>query len=669
MQIWLDIYSAAGSLLGGGPLASLTEFNATAVLSAAGSWSATLPAVDTRAASLLQPKRVALAYTWDPDGGTTFLGGGPIEDLRVRISGDNVPMLEVSGGDLLSELAQAVVPYGESSDGEATVRAAMPAGWTIVETDTLTLWKTRYAYESVLAAWVRASEQVGFHFRLAPSGATIRRLEFFDTPASSGVRATLHAQSPAIERNEMLCMIADISERYSSWDIANRAFVFGAGDWEAQLTLAYATEWPDGDPTSGGYTDSNGNTWTISLADSRIDCTSSQSTYGTLPVRVDAKDISPLSNSTADLQAAANALLRAALESMRYRVAPQYAYELEVGALRAPLLPGQTIWVEAKMMIDGERPINIDRELTALEVQSTWDQDGARKDKLTVGTGARLPLSDTGVIVGAIQAAAVMATYPQLSASVDTIAYSEPIDDDAGADFRFWLGNETAIVNQIYLRYRVDPLRSTAKSIGGSVTGEITLAGHTHDVTISSHTHDVPDHVHRVPIASVSAGTGIGARIVQSGSDTYIAGEDLGSTGWDQYVETDPDTGSTTSGSGGSSTPTSASGGGGTFDVDLSSALTLEYGIYEESGGNTYAASDLEWEVNGVPVTETPETLSDGWYALDLTSYVVDSDGLRPSQAANAVSVAIKVASHASKTCQVSAQIERRTVIQAISYV
>ena len=285
MQIWLNVYDNSGGLLGSGPLASLTEFTTTASLSAAGAWSATLPAVDVRAATLLQPKRVALAYGWDPDGGTMFLGGGPIEDLRVRISGDGVPMLEVSGGDLLSELAQVVVPFGETDDGEATVRAAMPGGWTIVETDALAAWSARYAYESVLAAWVRAADQVGFYFRLAPSGATLRRLELFDAVTSSGVRATLHAHSPAIERNELLCMIANISERHSSWDIANRAYCFGAGDWQAQLTLAYASLWPDGTSTLYGYTDPDGNTWTISTPDNRIDCTSSQATYGTLAVR------------------------------------------------------------------------------------------------------------------------------------------------------------------------------------------------------------------------------------------------------------------------------------------------------------------------------------------------------------------------------------------------
>lgn len=671
MDLWLDVYDTAGNLVGPGPLAALEQFKLSQKLNGAGAWSASMTALDNRAMTLLQPKRVVLAWTWAAGGGRQYLGGGVVEDLRVRVT-DGVPLLEASGGDLLRELAQAVVPYVESANGETTIRAAMPAGWTIVETDTLPTWTARYAYESVLAAWVRAAEQVGFLFRLAPSGATIRRLELFDTVTASGVRATLHAQAPAIERNDMLCLIRSLSESRSSWDIANRAYVFGAGDWAAQLTLAYATLWPDGGATSGGYTDADGNTWTINLAESRIDCTSSQTTYGTLPVRVDAKDISPLSNSTADLQAAANALLAAALQAMRWRVAPQYAYDLEVGALRQVLLPGQSIWVEARQMVDGERPVDIDRALTILAIDSTWDRDGVRVDKLTVATSTAMPRSDASVIVGAIQAAQVGMTYPQLSASVDTLVYSEPIDDDTGADLRFWLGEETATVNQVLLRFRVDPLRSTAKAIGGSASGTVDLPDHTHGVTTSNHTHTVSisSHTHGLTIYGMADPTTNGlARLVYFEPDNNRFTAAFG----------DSNDEATSTASGGSSTPTSSSGGGESLtsasggaavgvSVDISSALTIDYGIYVESGANTYAYSDLEWRVNGTLVTAGATALGSGWYSLDLTGYVVDAKGLRPAVAANVVAVAIKTASKVGKTCQVNAQIERRTVVQAIAY-
>jgi hypothetical protein len=102
--------------------------------------------------------------------------------------------------------------------------------------------------------------------------------------------------------------------------------------------------------------------------------------------------------------------------------------------------------------------------------------------------------------------------------------------------------------------------------------------------------------------------------------------------------------------------------------VDISSALTLDYGIFQEVAGNTYAYGDLQWTVNSTAVTEAPTSLGSGWYSLDLTDYVVASDGIRPAAAANTVAVSIKTASKTGKTVQVTVQIERRFAVQPIAY-
>jgi hypothetical protein len=701
MEIWLDIYDASGNLLGPGPVAAVRQLKLRSRLSAAGDWSATLSGLDTRAMELIQPRRMALAWTWHQDGGRRFLGGGPIHDIRARVD-EGAPGLEVSGGDLLYELADASIGYGETADAETTIRAAMPGGWTIVETDTLPVWGTRYNYESVLAAWAHGAAAAGFHFRLAPSGATLRRLQLLRTLTASGVLATANAGAPEIERNANACLIRQITESRSSIEIANRLYAFGAGQWDAQLTLLYATVWPDGSATSGGYTDDNGDTWTINLAESRIDCTSSQSAYGVAPRRMDIKSIAPLSNSTSDLQAAANALLRSALVAAINVTAPQYQYKLDVAGLRTPLLPGDTVRVEAVRYVDGERPIDIRRVLNVLEVETTYSEDGVRIDGLTVATATTAQAGDASILAQVIQAQAAIANLPQPGASLDTIAYTEPLDDDATADCPFWLGPEVTTISQVLLRYRVDPLRSTAKAIGGSASGtvdlpdhthgvttsnhthSVTTSNHTHSVTISSHTHGVPDHDHSITIAGGSAPTypiGFGAAGTSGGLVHNASGSDFA-------YPTDSDSGGTTSNSGGSSTPTSSSGGGESVtsasgggesvtsasggaavgvDVDISSALALEYGIFEESGANTYAYSDIEWLVNGTLVTDTPTSLGSGWYQLDVTGLLVDAGGLRPAAASNVATVRVKTASKVDKTCQVKAQIQLRTRIQAIS--
>lgn len=684
MQLWLDIYDTAGDLVGPGPVAAVRQFKQRSRLSAAGDWSATLSGLDVRAMELIQPRRTALAWGWHPDGGRLFLGGGPIQDIRVRVD-EGAPGLEVSGGDLLMELADATVGYGETSDAEATIRAAMPGGWTVVETDTLPVWATRYNYESVLAAWVHGAAAAGYHFRLAPASGVLRRLELFRTLASSGLMATANASAPDIVRNPDACLIREITETRNSAEIANRLYVFGAGQWDAQLTLLYATEWPDGDPTSGGYTDDAGNTWTINLAESRIDCTSSQTDWGIVPRRVDIKNVAPLSNSTADLQAAANALLRAAINAVAPVLAPQYEYKLQVAGLATGIAVGSTIRVDVLRYVDGERPIDIRRVLNVLEVESTWDEDGVRIDGLTVSTNTVQAAGDASILANAIQAQAVIANLPQPGPSLDTLSYTEPLDDDATADCPFWLGPEVTTISQAILRYRVDPLRSTAKAIGGTATGSVdlpdhshgvTTSNHTHSVTIASHTHGIPDHQHDLTIIGNGAGAltydiGFGAGGTAGGVRHNIDGSD-----W-EWV-TDSDSGSATSASGGSSTPTSSSGGGESItsadggaavgvEVDISSALAIEYGIFEESGANTYAYSDIEWLVNGVAVSGSPTSLGGGWYQYDITSLVVDADGLRPAAASNVATVRVKTASKVGKTVQVKAQIQLRTRIQAIS--
>lgn len=679
-MIWIDVYPpGGGSKLGPGPVTAVTGLESRSKLSAAGDWRITTVA-DARSA-LLQPGRVALIWgATGANGATEFLGGGPVEAVQQRIGENGVALLEVNGGDLLTELAFATAGYAETSDAKATLAAALPSGWTLIETDTLPAWSARYSHDSLLAAYVRAAGEVGFRFRLAPvNTGDVRRIEFLtETPASS-VRA---AQVNAAEiGSTAVCALRSLTQTQRSVEIVNRMYIYGAGNWATRGTLRLANAWPDGSALSGAYTDEYGNTWTVDVDESRIDCTSSQAAFGVRSGAVQFGSIAPLTNSTADMRSAANFLLRAALAQMAPLTAQQEAYALEVEALTAGLLPGDAILVDARHYVDGSAVLQVDRDLVVLEVVRSWQPGGLLRRRLTVATTAAMPASDGAAVAKLLQGTINAAALPQQAANVDTICASDALDDDASAAFRFWLGEETGQVFQVLLRFRVDPLRSTAKAIGGTASGsvdipdhthDVTVAAHTHSVTVPSHDHDIPDHEHRIGLSQGSGGRNVG---IYTGGGLYYEGTDEGVLS----VYTTSDSGSTTSDSGGGSTPTSSSGGGATvtsaaggaevgLEVDISNALELEYGIFEESGANTYAASDIAWTCNGDAVTETPAALVDGWYSLDLTEYVVDTDGVRPAAAANVVTAAIKVASHANKTCQVTVQIERRTSIQPIAY-
>lgn len=690
MRMWLDV-QVGTTTTGPGPVVQLARFSAAERLNQAGTWSALVPATDARAVDLLQPRRTVLAWGWI-DGVKRFLGGGVIQSLRVRIGDDGEAMLEVSGQDLLEEFNRA--PVGDVSieqPGGAYKLAdyiadGLPSGWSGgTLTGTPPSFVARFVYDTFLGGLAALADKFPIWFRRSTSGSNPRNLDIYLTlPSTVALYAVANADPIALESNKSMCLITEISEERHAADIVGRVIAFGAGNGDARLTMALATQWPNGASLTTNYIPASGITLNFNRAANNITNGNAQVTYGDLARAIAWKDIAPISNNTADLQAAANTLVAAGCQYLINHRLPVTAYSLSVVGVRQEIFPGDLVHVTARKFVDGETPINIDADLRVLEVRTEMDANGLRTTGLTVATVDRWPESDADALVQDIRQSRVMESLPQMGPSVDTISYREPIDDNYSADLRFWLGNETTTINQVLVRFRVDPFRSTAKTVGGTVSGSVdipshthsvTIGDHTHSVTIGNHTHTTPNHAHSFRITGGTTPTypiGFGAAGTAGGLVHNASGSDFN-------YPTNSGEGGTTSSSGGGTTVTSASGGGTTvtsssgggqtgLSIDISAALSLEYGIYEDSSGNTYAASDLEWLVNGSAASGTPVATSSGWYELDITADVVAADGLRPAQAANTVTVRVKAASKTNKRCQVTAQIERRTVIQAIAY-
>ena len=655
MRIWLDV-QASGVTTGPGPVVEVAAFSSRARLNQAGDWRATVPALDERVVELLQPRRTVLAYAM-VNGARTFIGGGTIEALHVTIA-DGAPMLEVSGRDLLEELNRGTVgdvvlsePAGIGISWSAFIGANLPAGWVSTSSNLfVSTFVANYSYDTLLGALTAITDKLPIWFRLQPDTVNgpryLQLLGQLLAPAT--VRAVANADPVAIESNDALCLITNITEQRQAADISTRVIGFGSGNGRARLSMAAASQWPDGSALTGTYV-IDGDSYAFSRTDNAITNTTAETIYGRIERALAWKEIGPISNTDADVEAAANTLVAAVCEHLRRNRAPVYVYSLSVAGVRQSILPGHLVRVQVRQVRDGQVPINIDRDLRVLEVATTVDENGIRTDGLTVATIDHWPAGDVETLVSEIRQSQVMQALPQMSASVDTISYREPIDDDYSADLRFWLGNETTSVNQVLVRFRVDPFRSTAKTVGGTVSGT---------VDIPNHDHDIPDHQHRLKIIGNGAGAlayniGFGA-----GGTSGGVRHNINSTDWDWV--TNADSGSTTSNDG---------GGQSGLALDLSTALSLQYGIYEDSGANTYAATDLEWLVNGSAASGAVVATTGGWYELDITADIADGDTYRPNQAANAVTVRVRAASKVGKRCQVTAQIERRTVIQAIAYI
>ncbi len=137
--------------------------------------------------------------------------------------------------------------------------------------------------------------------------------------------------------------------------------------------------------------DIDGVEWHLDRSQTSIENYTARTAYGHHRTALQFKEISPLTNSDADVTAAANALLLAAYHWLRQRSAPAKFYSLAVAKCNVLLLPGQTIRVVAKGYVEDSAYINIDTDLIIIEAQNEIGAGGARTTGLTVSTIDRWP--------------------------------------------------------------------------------------------------------------------------------------------------------------------------------------------------------------------------------------------------------------------------------------
>ena len=426
----------------------------------------------------------------------------------------------------------------------------------------------------------------------------------------------------------------------------------------------------------------------LNLLETSLEDRDARTLYGRHHTALQFKEVGPISNSSADVSAAANALLLAAYQWLRQYSRPAKFYNLAVAKLDQLIYPGSTMRVTAHGWKDNSPYIDIDEELTILEATTEIGPGGVRTPGLVVSTVERWPTSDGDQAASEFQQAALYQSLAQLGPSVDTISYRESIDDDTGATFYFFLGEETVAVNQVIVRFRTDKLRSTVKSVGGSSTstssgggttatsssgGGTTATSSSGGGTTQTTTSYAPVENHAHALEVTDLGSPAGAQLYY---DTAVGlnanlgtGDDVGGTTNLVTLPLTHDHNVTIPGHTHNVTIP-----GHTHNVtipdhahDVTAAVTTTYGIYEDPG-TAYGPTALEFSINGGTWRSDYAAISgaSGWYALDVTAEVVTT-GLRPAQVANSVAVRVKSASEAGNKAQITAQIERRCVIQSIS--
>lgn len=646
MRFWIDVDDLDNNRVGEGPVIAATRCRVRERLSRVGDFDFEVSATDPRAALLTARRGVSIMGI--VDGAVTYLGGGSIEDLRTRIDNDGLAMLSVKGPDLLRELVRILTGAFDLNDtGNTNVDSLLdlitltPLEWEYTRAGSSPAFSARLAYESIFQSMVSIAEKTGAQFRRQENAGEPRHVQWFYTSDDSSILATMHGDPDTIRDNPQACLITDIEVIEDAYDLKTHVYAFGAGEGASQMTMVGATLWPDGTTSIDDDYVLEGQTYRHSAANNRIINITATESYPRDEIALAFKDIAPLTNSVADVTAAANFLVGAAVEWLHAHRQPLKSYKLRVAGLNGPLLVGQTLRVQARRFREGEKPINLDETLYVLEKETTIDSDGMRTSALVVANMRRWPTTGGEIVARELASTKVLSSHPQTGPNVDTIPYREHVDDDHTATLWFWLGEETTTVQSVVVRLKVDPLRSTVRSVGGTeVSSGPSSAATSSDGSLHSHAVNFTNGVPTYPMGVQAGGTS--TQLYANG-----ASGDLATTTEGDHTHDIPHT------------------------HDVTAAVTMSYGVFDEDPGNTYAATDLEWktidDADWTPITVADDAGVTGWYQIDITANVSDTGTFRPTRAANNIQLRVIAASYADKSAQITGQIERRTSIQSIA--
>lgn len=643
---WVDIEDSSGNRIGRGPLRA-TNFRHDARLSASGDFSFTVYGSDPNL-SALGEKRVAVCKYIDHSGALQTFGGGVIDKITRVIEADGRLVINVSGNDLVRELTNRTVGSLDLSgvggagvtDAPDQVMALAPAGWTINDGTTLTSVYAGYAGELVLSALIGVGEPIGEHWRLG-SGRVIEWLGPASTFVASGVRAVQHVNDPvAAETVDTIALITSFEEVSDAADLLSRVIPRGAGNGGAVLTLAAVT-----DSAPVGYT--------LNAAQNYLKRDDTETQYGRIERVLDFKNIKPLSNTTADIQAAANMLLQASLEHLRKNGAPQKFYRVGLSKVGQLLQPGTTLRTVYRNLTDGAVVYDVDATFIILEATREINEAGMTTTSVLISTIDRMPISDSDYLARQAMGARILSAHQQLGASVDTFTYRDEMDDAKDASFRFWLGDEYTSIQRAVMRFRIQPLRSTVKSVAGSSTTTSSGGGSTSGSGGSSSPTTASGGTHDHQVTSIPT-TGSPSTLYTNAGNLYNASgtpktfrTDMEAVGHSHSVTIPAHTHSTPD-----------------HTHSLTPNISMEYGIFEESGANTLALANLVIKLNGgADLNASVDDIGNGWYELDITADLVDAV-FRPTQENNEVVISTATA----KTARIEAQITIRGVVQAVAY-
>lgn len=350
MRLWADVYDPTNTTRqGAGPIA-LVDATIKRVLDGPGTVSITIPIWEKRAVDLLTVKRVVRVYT-DGSQATNYakrqIGVFVIDD--VDRGDDGSKSMTASGKDLLSLLRNKLTGLGrtyDNQDGGTIISSLLGlASWT---TNSVTMGDTSRRFDrfNILKAVQSICEEKNYHFRL--DDTTANKIELGQFGDDSGIRAINPGSLPRdIYTNEDVLLITSITKKSAGAELVNAVLPLGAGDGDAALTIENSTRGRSTTQTGG---DGRDEYW--------LEDATSISAYGRIEKALDLKQISPITNSSSDVAAAATAVDDAAWTWLQRHKDPREEYELSCTKIGNVPSVGDKIRVDyrGEIVVFGDEP-------------------------------------------------------------------------------------------------------------------------------------------------------------------------------------------------------------------------------------------------------------------------------------------------------------------------
>lgn len=690
-EFYIDIEDNAGALLGPGPITSAEKWTYMARMDGAGRASFAMPASDPKAALIVRKRK---ARAWALVGGVwTEVGALIIDRIDRKPRADGIVWLTVAGDDEVRELAGRSVGDLDLSGGGlgeshliavGLIASTISSPWAVIPSGSPgnDYVYARFAGESALSAFRSVADKTLTHFyRSGP-----RQLTFASDFTPSGIRAI---QADADDLAPETCAIVSLTESIETYDLLTRIVPLGAGNGEARLTLAASSRTA---PTG----------FTVNKPANYLQHNASVTEFGVIDAPwIEFKDIRPVSNTDADMQAAADMLFDQALkELIRRAILTQSAfYAVELAGCSQLLKPLQTLRLVYQ---DLDAGMDIDTDVNILS--ATWEvtTDGIQTTAVELSTYDTWPETDIGAIVERITEGTVYQAHPQLNANAYVIAYTKHLDEVQAnpAEFRFRFDQEVTQLTRVCFDFQLLPLESTVTAVGleqttggvisttftGSSGGESTpnTGASSASNTTSQSTSDsgAPSggdtgtggqHQHVVTIQEVGSAGGL-FPLYASGSPAYIAALGAG---------IDIDIFSSSSGNHshdiGHNHPIAHSHGIAhthviTHTHTFTPAVTMVYGLFRDSVANVFALDDLEYSLDGttwyyfITGVNGYVSLGGGWHRVDITELVQNPTTFRPLASNNLLQIRRKTLGATGKRTTIDAQLSVRSIIQSIAF-